>query len=77
MRFNRQYGPKAADCGTAMNPTTDPTPSHRTPATARRKLLFDLLGKIEWDDNYDYKRERSRPPHDHAAGKASRPDGNC
>jgi Arc/MetJ family transcription regulator len=29
---------------------------------ARRKQrgLLDLMGKLEWDEEYDYKRERSR-----------------
>jgi len=29
-------------------------------ARRRRKSLLDLMGKLEWDDGYDYKRDRSR-----------------
>ena len=29
-------------------------------ARREQKRLFDLFGKIEWDDAYDYKRERNR-----------------
>ena len=29
-------------------------------ARRRQKRLLDLLGKLEWDSNYDYKSERSR-----------------
>ena len=29
-------------------------------ARRRRKSLIDLMGKLEWDDGYDYKRDRSR-----------------
>ena len=26
----------------------------------RQKALIELMGKLEWDDRFDYKRERSR-----------------
>ena len=29
-------------------------------ARREQKRLLDLFGKIEWDDNCDYKRERTR-----------------
>lgn len=29
-------------------------------ARRRRKSLIDLMGKLEWDDGYDHKRDRSR-----------------
>lgn len=29
-------------------------------ARRRQKRLLDLFGKLEWDQAYDYKRERSR-----------------
>ncbi len=29
-------------------------------ARREQKRLLDLFGKIEWDDAYDYKRERNR-----------------
>ena len=29
-------------------------------ARREQKRLLDLFGKIEWDDAYDYKRERTR-----------------
>ena len=29
-------------------------------ARRRQKKLLDLLGKLEWDSNFDYKSERSR-----------------
>lgn len=29
-------------------------------AVRRQKRLLDLMGKLEWDDGYDYKSERSR-----------------
>jgi len=29
-------------------------------ARRRQKRLLDLIGKLEWDDAYDYKAERSR-----------------
>jgi hypothetical protein len=29
-------------------------------ARRRRKSLIDLMGKLEWDEGYDYKRDRSR-----------------
>ena len=29
-------------------------------ARRRQKSLVDLMGKLEWDESYDYKAERSR-----------------
>lgn len=29
-------------------------------ARRRQKRLLDLMGKLKWDDEYDYKAERSR-----------------
>lgn len=29
-------------------------------ARRRQKKLLDLLGKLEWDNSYDYKADRSR-----------------
>ena len=29
-------------------------------ARRKQKKLLDLMGKLEWDDTYDYKGERSR-----------------
>ena len=29
-------------------------------ARRKQKQLADLMGKLEWDDSYDYKDERSR-----------------
>lgn len=29
-------------------------------ARRKQKNLLDLVGKLEWDDSYDFKRERSR-----------------
>ena len=29
-------------------------------ARRRQKRLLELMGKLEWDTSYDYKRERSR-----------------
>jgi hypothetical protein len=29
-------------------------------ARRRQKRLLDLMGKLEWDSNYDYKAERTR-----------------
>ena len=29
-------------------------------ARRKQKNLLDLMGKLEWDDSYDYKDERSR-----------------
>ena len=29
-------------------------------ARRKQKRLIDLMGKLEWDDSYDYKAERSR-----------------
>ncbi len=29
-------------------------------ARRRQKGLLDLFGKLDWDDGYDYKRERTR-----------------
>jgi hypothetical protein len=29
-------------------------------ARRQQKHLLDLMGKLEWDDSYDYKAERSR-----------------
>ena len=29
-------------------------------ARRRQKGLLDLMGKLEWDENFDYKKERSR-----------------
>jgi Arc/MetJ family transcription regulator len=29
-------------------------------ARRKQKRLLDLMGKLEWDDSFDYKRERSR-----------------
>jgi Arc/MetJ family transcription regulator len=29
-------------------------------ARRRQKRLLDLIGKLEWDDAYDYKAERAR-----------------
>ena len=29
-------------------------------ARRRQKRLVDLMGKLEWDESYDYKKERSR-----------------
>ena len=29
-------------------------------ARRRQKRLLDLMGKLEWDDSYDYKAERAR-----------------
>jgi Bacterial antitoxin of type II TA system, VapB len=29
-------------------------------ARRKQKNLLDLMGKLEWDDGYDYKAERSR-----------------
>ena len=29
-------------------------------ARRRQKRLLDLMGKLEWDETYDYKSERSR-----------------
>ncbi len=33
---------------------------HEFIARRRQKRLLDLMGKLEWDTSYDYKRERSR-----------------
>ena len=30
-------------------------------ARRSQKRLVDLMGKLEWDDGFDYKSERSRP----------------
>ena len=30
-------------------------------ARRRQKHLAELMGKLEWDETYDYKSERSRP----------------
>lgn len=30
-------------------------------ARRRQKRLLELMGKLEWDTNFDYKVERSRP----------------
>jgi hypothetical protein len=29
-------------------------------ARRRQKSLLDLMGKLEWDNSFDYKKERSR-----------------
>lgn len=29
-------------------------------ARRRQKRMLDLVGKLEWDDSFDYKAERSR-----------------
>jgi hypothetical protein len=29
-------------------------------ARRRQKALVDLMGKLEWDESYDYKKSRSR-----------------
>ena len=29
-------------------------------ARRRQKSLVDLMGKLEWDDSFDYKKDRSR-----------------
>jgi hypothetical protein len=29
-------------------------------ARRRQKLLLELIGKLEWDESYDYKAERGR-----------------
>jgi len=29
-------------------------------ARRRRRSLIDLMGKLEWDEGYDYRRDRSR-----------------
>jgi hypothetical protein len=29
-------------------------------ARRKQKHLLDLMGKLEWDNSYDYKNERSR-----------------
>jgi Arc/MetJ family transcription regulator len=29
-------------------------------ARRQQKRLLELMGKLEWDDNYDYKKERER-----------------
>jgi hypothetical protein len=29
-------------------------------ARRRQKRLLDLMGKLEWDESFDYKKERSR-----------------
>lgn len=29
-------------------------------ARSKQKNLLDLMGKLEWDDSYDYKNDRSR-----------------
>lgn len=29
-------------------------------ARRRQKTLVDLMGKLEWDESFDYKKERSR-----------------
>ena len=29
-------------------------------ARRRQKGLLDLMGKLEWDDSFDYKKDRSR-----------------
>ena len=29
-------------------------------ARRRQKRLLELMGKLEWEDSYDYKRERTR-----------------
>ena len=29
-------------------------------ARRRQKALVELMGKLEWDDSFDYKKERSR-----------------
>jgi hypothetical protein len=29
-------------------------------ARRRQKRLLDLMGKLEWDSSYDYKKERNR-----------------
>ena len=29
-------------------------------ARRKQKLLLDLMGKLEWDESFDYKAERSR-----------------
>lgn len=31
-------------------------------ACRRQRELLDLFGKLEWDDGFDYKQERSRRP---------------
>jgi Arc/MetJ family transcription regulator len=30
-------------------------------ARRRQKRLLELIGKLEWDESYDYKAERARP----------------
>jgi hypothetical protein len=30
-------------------------------ARRRQRRLLDLMGRLEWDETYDYKAERSRP----------------
>ncbi|HZZ60801.1 MAG TPA: type II toxin-antitoxin system VapB family antitoxin [Roseiarcus sp.] len=30
-------------------------------ARRKQKRLVELMGKLEWDESFDYKRERSRP----------------
>jgi len=30
-------------------------------ARRRQRSLLELFGKVDWDPDYDYKRERSRP----------------
>jgi hypothetical protein len=30
-------------------------------ARRKQKRLLDLMGKLEWDDSFDHKAERSRP----------------
>jgi hypothetical protein len=29
-------------------------------ARRKQKTIVDLMGKLEWDDSFDYKKERSR-----------------
>lgn len=29
----------------------------------RQQRIIDAFGSVTWDDTYDYKKERSRPPH--------------
>jgi len=31
-------------------------------ARRRQKRLLELMGKLEWDDGFDYKAERARVP---------------
>jgi hypothetical protein len=33
---------------------------HEFIARRRQKRLLELMGKLEWDESFDYKRERSR-----------------